>query len=178
MNVISIDFAKYKTGVFTRIGGKEKTFTITMPRNSSQEDVLHILYGTFEAILDEDHFHFGLIEGYGFNPENKRSMVPMCEIAGVIKLAFIHAGVPIITMPIQTWKKLTIGRIDKKKVAAYLRAVKVKYNREFSNTDEADAFLIYQAAKKICKMTKGLTSTMEKIKARLEQIIEGVKLCR
>ena len=176
MNIISIDFAKYSTGIYTKVEGQESCFIIANKKKCSDQEALLNLYTAFTGILQNVRYNFGLIEGYGFNPINKQSMIIMSEIGGVIKLAFAYAEVPLITMPIQTWKMLTIGRIEKHgNETVYLDAIKSKYERSFANIDIADAFLIYQAAKVICKRTKRLTPAMGKIKAQLQKIIEVKK---
>jgi len=170
MKIISIDPSKYSTGIYTRINGVESSFTVTNEKKSSSEEVLINIYNIFSKLLTVN-YKLGLIEGYGFNPKNKHGITTMTEIVGVIKLTFAQANIPLVVIPIQIWKKYTIGRIDKKQVKDYMRAIHFKYEREFETTDEADAFLIYQATKNICKTLKGFTPAVKKIRDRLKQII-------
>lgn len=174
MNVISIDPSKYSTGIFTKIDGQENSFVILNKKGCSQEEALKNIYQVFTSILKKEKYHFGLIEGYGFNFKSKniRSVIPMSEVGGVIKLIFAQAEIPLITVPVQTWRTLTIGRINKKSKDNYLAAISIKYGCNFSTTDESDAFLIYQAVKEMAKRTKRLTPGMIKIKKQLQKIIE------
>lgn len=176
MNIISIDFSKKNTGVFTKIEGQESSFSISNSYKTPQEDALKKIYEIIDSSLKCENFNLGLIEGYGFNPLNKSSIIPMSEIGGVIKLAFVINDIPIITVPIQTWKMLTIGNINKDKYPNdYLEAVDFKYKRLFSNTDEADAFLIYQAAKELSKKTSRLTASMVKIREQIKNVIDNLE---
>lgn len=174
MNIISIDPSKIRTGVFTIIDEKESSLLLENKRNIPQEEALICIYNFFNYILNNNHFDIGLIEGYGFNPKNRKSIIPMCEIGGVIKLIFNNALIPLITIPVMTWKTLTIGKykIDKRKNPdEYLRMIEFKYEKSFESIDEADAFLIYISAKEIGKRTKYLTPSMKKIRKQISDII-------
>lgn len=169
MNVISIDFSKVCTGVFTRVAKKENSFCIVNKAKMPQQKALENIYDSFSIILEKDNFHFGLIEGYGFNPVNKHSMVPMSEIGGVIKLIFAQKGIDLVTVPIQTWKSVTgMGKIDKRKNPdLYLQTIETRYGKAFSNIDMADAYLIYHAAWMICQRTSYLSKSMRTMRDRI-----------
>lgn len=174
MNVIAIDFSKRKTGIFLRINGQEKSRLIKNKYNATQGQALVNINNSFKNLLNEFEIDFGLIEGYGFNLKNKRSMVPMCEVGGTIKLVFANRGIPLIEIPIQTWKMLTINFKGKKEknLDKYLGMVSKTYGKEFKTSDEADAFMIYQAAKIIAKKNGRMTDSMRKIKEQLKTVIE------
>jgi len=172
MNIISIDPSKLKTGVFTRIDKIESSFVIKNKTGSTIGETLIKIYSEFSKILDAGVYDFGMVE----NPRHSSFAMYMFEIIGVIKLAFAEHGIPIIPVYVQTWKTLTMKGVNKKENAAvYLKIVKKKYDREFKTTDEADAFLIYQAVKIIAKKTNSLTKGMKKIKDQLSKIIEEYK---
>ena len=172
MNVISIDPSKSKTGVFTRIDKVESSFVITNKAKTTHSEALIKIYSEFSRILDSGVYDFGIIE----NPKHSSFSVYIFEIVGIIKLAFAQHGIPLIPVYVMTWKTLTMKDISKKEsTKEYLKIVKKKYDREFKNTDEADAFLIYQAVKQIAKKTNRLTKGMQKIKDQLSKIIEDYK---
>jgi len=175
MNSISIDFSEHCTGIYTSIEGKGASLSIKNKARISREEALKNIYISFKAILTNTAFDFGFIEGYGFNKQFTKSMICMCEVAGVIKCIFALHNIPLIEIPIQTWKRLTIGKeINKRDFPnEYLQAIKFRYEKEFSNTDEADAFLIYQAARIIGGTTKYMTPVVKKIKTKISKAIDS-----
>ena len=173
MNVISIDFSKVRTGIFTKIDGRASSLSIENKAKISNEKALVNVYQAFTVILDNQKYNFGLIEGYAFNFRRPSGISVMAEIAGVIKLSFAERKIPLITIPVQVWKSLTISNIDKtKNPDLYFAEIKKKYGMDFVIEDEADAFLIYQATREVAKKTKRLTPAVKKIKERLQKIIE------
>jgi hypothetical protein len=68
---------------------------------------------------------------------------------------------------------LTINFKNKEKyLKEYLKLVQKKYNKVFKSSDEADAFMMYQALRIIAKKTSRLTDSMIKIRKQLNQIIK------
>ncbi len=181
MNIISIDFSKTSTGIYTCTGeGEENSYRIVNPASTPQEVCLSNVFKNITMLLENeaDGYDIGLIEGYGYNPKNRNGLQAMAEIAGVIKLAFIEHLTPLVTMPIQTWKSLTIGKKIKKKgnEKAYLKNVLDKYIKEFATTDEADAYLFYRAAVELFNTPKLLTEAQQNVKEKIYKII-GDALC-
>lgn len=171
MNVITIDYSKKCTGIFTKIDGVETSLTIRNKVKCSQEKALCNIYTQFIELLSSFRFDFGVVEV----PRNSAFQMGMFEIGGVIKLAFAQKGIPLIPIYVQTWKTLTIKKADKKRVKAYLDLVEDKYKRRFKTTDEADAYMIYKAIILIAKKTKGMTKGMLKIKDSILSIIQSYR---
>lgn len=173
MNIISIDPSKACTGIFSKVANIERSFSISHGYNVSQETALQNIYHNFTREL-KNPYQLGLIEGYYL--ANPRGMLLLPEIVGVIKLCFAHALVPLVSVNVATWKSIVKIKIDKnKKKKEYLEAIRVKYGKDFSIVDEADAFLIYQAAKVIAKSTKQMTPGAMKIRKQLETVINQYK---
>lgn len=175
MNIISIDPALYNTGIYTRIEGKESSFSLKNNVNSERAESLQKIYSCFKMILNKTIFNFGLIEDYSFNIKRVKSSMALIEAKAIIKLVFVQADVPLIQIHEATWKSLTIGRsIDKKNDAEkYLSIIIEKYSHIFNNTDEADAYLIYKAASIIAKRTNNLTPVMDRIRNDIKKILDG-----
>lgn len=176
MNIISIDFGKRRTGIFLRANGKEESLKICNKPKASMEEALVCIYDSFKTILELYHFDIGFIEGYAINMAHAFGVIPLAEVAGVIKLVFKQYGVSLVTIPVQTWKFLTVGQIDKhKQEDQYREAVRLKYDREFDTVDQIDAFLIYEAAKAIGQRTKRLSDSMRKLKNQMIEILNKGK---
>lgn len=170
MNIISIDPSKKCTGIFTIIDGEELSLSIDHSYKDQQEDMLQDIYYFFTKILENNKYDIGFVEGYWLS--NKRGFTLEPEIVGVIKLVFAIAEVPLITIPIPTWKAIVRIKINKKKMPdEYLQAIKIKYNKEFMIIDEADAFLIYVAADYI--MNNVVTNDgAVKVKKRIKEVLQ------
>ena len=124
-----------------------------------------------EITAEGQKINFAVIEGYGINPINRRSMFILAEITGIIKLLLAKNNIPVITMPVQTWKKYCRIVSDKKKVDYYVNEVEYRFGKKFNTTDEADAFMIYLALKEISEKTCALTKTDIRIKEELRKIL-------
>ncbi len=173
MNIISIDFSKVSTGIYAKYKKVEASEVIKIKPKTTQKETLRILYANFYKRLIDKKYDFGLIEGYAFNPKNRRGLIPMSEIGGVIRLAFSQTQTPLVTIHVQIWKMLIQININKnKQKKKYIAAIKTKYDKSFDTVDQADAFLIYQAARIIAKRTTNITPAMRKAKDKLIKIIE------
>jgi len=176
--MISIDPGKYRTGIFYKSTTLEKSFCIKNRKPLADEyalvnihDMLNVMVN--ELYADGEEINFAIIEGYGVNLKKRNSMLFMGEVIGVIRLTLTLHDIPIITMPIQTWKHYC--RIESKKslIRKYLDEVYQKFNMEFDTTDEADAYMMYRALVNISKKTKSLSETDIKIKDQLRKIYRG-----
>ncbi len=172
MNIISIDPSKYSIGLFYKVDGEEFSDLIQSKRSETNEQIFCKVYNRISLLLSCNKFHFGLIEGYGFNPKNKSGMTTLAEICGIIKLVFARNEIPLIVIPVQVWKKYTIGKVDKKKKDKYLELINNKYDKDFETTDEADAYLFYVTAKIICKTITIMSDAATYIKRSLQAIIK------
>lgn len=168
MNIISIDFSKISTGVYTNINGKEASFAIKIKSSVKLPDAMCIIYNEFTKILDDNNYDFGLIEWIYRGTS-------LLKISGVICLAFAQHKIPLVEIPAMTWKSvLGICKLDKKHDPdKYMSFVETKYGKVFDTTDEADAYMSYQAVKQICKETKVITSAAAKIREQIKKIIDS-----
>ena len=174
MNIIAIDPSKKCTGVFLKIDGKEESLSITHGIKVVQRDVLLNIYYMFTKLLKENEFGMGFIEGYWL--VHPRGMTIEPEIVGVIRLVFALAGIPLITVPIATWKSIVkIGVDKKKKPAEYLRVINHRYMKQFELVDEADAYLIYIATRYIARHTKTMSKAATKVRNQIKEVMEGNK---
>lgn len=166
MNIISIDFSKISTGVYTNINGKESSFAIKIKSSVKLPDVICIIYNEFTKILDDNSYDYGLIEWIYRGTS-------LLKISGVICLAFAQHKIPLVEIPTMTWKSvLGICRLDKKHGHdKYMLFVKTKYGKVFETTDEADAYMMYQVVKQICKETKVITPAATKIREQIKKIM-------
>lgn len=123
LNIISIDPSKADTGFFIKGGGREYTGVIENPICCSTPQATNIIYNHFKKLLDlgnGQQFDYGLIEDYAFNPKNKKSIIPLAEVGGVIRLVFYQSGIPLVVVPVQTWKSLmSVNQIDKQKKVSF-----------------------------------------------------------
>jgi Holliday junction resolvasome RuvABC endonuclease subunit len=176
VNIIAIDFSKVRTGIFIKNEGVESASSITNKAWAKQETVLVKLYNEFTSILNNKKIDIGFIEGYAFNPKNRSGMIPMSEYGGIIKLVFALAGIPLVVIPVQTWKSIIKIKMNKNKNPdKYLKIIADKFGREFQNIDEADAFLIYKTARLIAKGGFRLSESAVKIRKNLKKIIDKIK---
>ena len=173
MNIISIDPSKKRTGIITRIDKKIMSMSIEHTKKQTQSEALVNIFNKFQTVLNDTKFDMGLIEGYWL--VNPRGMTHEPEIVGVIKLVFALHEVPLIVIPIQTWKSIIGIKIDKKKKPGeYFAAIKKKYGKEFSVVDEADAFLIYKVAEYIVHNTQVMSKAAMKVRNKIKEVIENL----
>lgn len=177
MNILSIDQSKYSTGLY--FNKSEKSFLIPNKSGITNGkagmniyDSLQMIYT--EIVFEVKYLDLVMIEGYGNNPKNRRSVFAMAEMTGIIKLFFEQKGIPVLTVPVQIWKANAI-RLTKSKTTDtdYLKAVKNRYGKLFKTTDEADAFMIYDGVKTLCKRTKFLTPAERKLKENITEIYQN-----
>lgn len=177
LNIISIDPSKTDTGFFIKGGGREYTGVIENPICYTTAQAANNIYNTLKHLLylgNWQQFDYGLIEDYAFNPKNKKSIIPLAEIGGVIRLVFDQSGIPLIAVPVQTWKSLMcVNQIDKQKNSKlYLETVNKYYNKDFKTTHEADAWLIYNSVQVILKSNYNLLpENTRAIRDKIEKII-------
>ncbi len=96
-----------------------------------------------------------------------------CEIGGLIRGIFAARKVPIIEVPIQTWKMVTGIRMKKGRTdydSAYLNEVAKMFHYRFKTVDEADAFMLYHTVKQCGLRTWPGREGPAKIKQQLEDL--------
>jgi Holliday junction resolvasome RuvABC endonuclease subunit len=173
MNIISVDSSLSCSGWFLKVNGYETIGTVKNASVCTHSQARTNIYESFKEIIDGKSIDVCFMEGYSFNPRNPVKAAILVEVGGIVKLVMDHAGIPVLVIPPKSWKSHTIGNeIDKSKSKRkYLNAVKEKYNREFKTTDEADAYMIYLAFRKIAKKTKQLKPYEKEIRTALGALI-------
>lgn len=175
LNVISIDPAK-NTGIYVKACGVEDWIMIKNKAKVPQGKVLVKIYQEFRNILSKAVFDIALIEGYARNPKNRNSVSSMGEVNGVIKMVLTEFDIPFVSIPVPSWKCLTIGQVKKSNKKNYLKAAENVTGIQFDSTDVADAYMIYLAVSKILKKTKYLSDAERGIKEQVSSIIKLAKL--
>ena len=171
MRIISIDPSLRSLGMFFMEDGDFNSNVI----QRTEKDRLEVLKRfclkfAREAALGWDLL---IIEMYAFGASNSRSITVAAEIGGLIRGIFAARGVPIIEVPIGTWKSVTGISMKKGTPMAdsdYLNAIATKYKIRFKTVDEGDAYLLYQTVKE-CGMRVWKSGTgPANLKARLEEL--------
>ena len=173
MNVISIDPGMTSMGLYVYRSGSG--YSICIRREENQENYDH-LPDVRRAILKyAKGADMALVEDYAYGLPAGRAASSI-EAGGVVRATLAEMGIPIVTVPIPTWKALTIKHHRKNTVAEkkeYFRIVMEKYGREFTTTDEADAFCIYQAVLRIWSGGVG-GEPAERIRAAVRAVKETI----
>jgi Holliday junction resolvasome RuvABC endonuclease subunit len=175
ISIISIDPSKRSTGIYIKTEEEEYFKTFSLPSGFVYYSPIFEYY---KNIINEYKIDLGIIEDYRFNMSATTSLTILAEIAGIIKYTFESFNIPLIIMPIQTWKKYSIERgkrlfkVTKKDKAEYIDYVKEKYNKIVETPDQADAYMIYFALKQIVEKKENLTDTDKRIREQIKQIIK------
>lgn len=173
MNVINIDQSKTSTGVYCRVFQKDFFYRIRTKHGIPHVEALNSIFIQLSTILEMNTFDFAIMEGYAYGSP---TVTISAEVGGVIKLALgRHQIFDVLQIAPGSWKKHTIGTIKKSPVKPYLNACYAKFLMHFTNTDEADAYMMYQAVKAIGKTTYKLTPAEVKIRNFLERMIAKCK---
>ena len=174
MRVMAIDPSKWSTGIALYDKGVLKTLAIRPSKKLTDSEVLAEIGATIGVIAKEHGINLALIEDYAFGVRNSRSITALGEVQGVIKAALGVYFIPVISVSIPLWKSRTIGQIKKADKKAYLDAVEKKYSHRFTTTDEADAYMIYEAVKAIVSDARHLKDSEKKIKEQYRKAHEAL----
>lgn len=176
LNFIIVDPSLRSSGVLVCRDGKVQTYAI----QKTETDRLFILgwyIRHFANLAIERKWDFLCIEDYAFSQQASRSVTIQAEVGGVIRSAFSTSQIPIIEMPIQTWKTVSGIRLPKssaKDKREYKNAVIEKYGVELDTLDETDAYLMLITLSKISRgvydqKSKGAVYVREELeKLRIE----------
>jgi hypothetical protein len=160
VKAISLDPSLRSLGIFTCEDGVWFSEAIQR-KEENRIDVLGRFCLKFARISAEG-WDLMIIEQYAFMAREKfvdrsgqvrggsSSLTGLAEVGGLLRGLFNARKVPIIEVPIGTWKMVTgismkKGRADYE--SDYLNEVTKKFGARFKTTDEADAFLLYQCVK-------------------------------
>ena len=181
MDIISFDPSLRSTGVYYRVDGVEKSFTIQSHSSMERMDVLaeHIdrimqFLASFNKMTVKC---IAVVEGYAYGFKNSRSMCQLAEVGGIVRGVLRYYRIPVIEIPPMVWKSITLGsqNIRAKKYTAkdkmfYHMLVAQKVGPPFETTDEADAYMMAWAFEQIVKGIGGLSPGAHEIRSRAENI--------
>jgi hypothetical protein len=176
MKIISIDPSKQNTGIYEKFESYENASLFSIDLKTSAHKTLDMVYAYFNNLIQKNKYDFGLIEDYSFNFKKKYSIIPMVEVGTAIRLAFIHNRVPLVAIHHKIWKALTLKVEDKENNRdIYFELIKQRFGKVFDTTHEAEAYLIYQSARILFNTELNLTEAMEKVKKKLNNILEACR---
>lgn len=181
MDIVSFDPSLRSTGIYYRVDGIEKSFSIQSHSSMERMDVLaeHLdrimqFLASFNKMTVKC---IAVIEGYAYGIKNSRSMCQMAEVGGVVRSVLRYYRIPVIEIPTPVWKSIALGsrNVRAKKYTAkdkmfYHLLVAQKFGRRFETTDEADAFMMAWAFEQIVKGIGGLSPGAIDIRSRAEKI--------
>ncbi|MFA4971810.1 MAG: hypothetical protein WC683_04305 [bacterium] len=175
MNVISIDPGIACTGLFTVIDDQRRSRSISTDGLDGDERLVGLWAQLNLVLADCGRFDIAFIEDYLYHSPGSLSARKSAEAGGVIRLALAQMKIPLVAVPIQTWKALTIGDLKKRTKAeqrAYQRAVEQMYGVTIEGPDAADAFLIYAAARLIYTRRMKRTATMLRLYEEIAAVVQ------
>lgn len=160
-NFVIVDPSLRSSGVLVSNGLNVRSYAITS--KSTRLETLGLYLKHFSELAFSNNWDFLAIESYSFG-SHSRSLTVQAEIGGIIRACFSAEKVPVIEIPIPTWKSVTgirLKKTTKSDKKAYTDAVFKKYGVQFDTTDEADTYLMYQTLKAV---SRGKTSKGAELK--------------
>lgn len=170
---VVVDPSLRSSGVLLYDQGRIKTYAIQ--RKETRIEVLGWYVKHFSMLAKKTSWDFLCIEDYSFNSRSS-SVTIQAEVGGIIRSCFSAFHIPIVEMPIQTWKATTGIRLAKNTLSQksdYTNAVAEKTGHRVDTTDEADTLLMYYTLRKISESVAKSNASV-KIKRQLEDI--GVQI--
>jgi hypothetical protein len=173
LNIAFVDPSLRSSGVFIIRHGKIESYALQWSLKE-YPDRLRVLakYAIhFTKLCKGTAFDLLVIEDY--QPGSKGTQARVAgEVGGVIRAIFAAHQVPVIEIPIMTWKGLLKFNLPKTSVSdksEYINECLKRYGVRFQTVDEVDAFLFFQALKKCSRgdFVKGMGS---KIRDQLEKL--------
>jgi len=171
VDVISIDPGVNQTGLYLYRGGG-RSFCV---RRAHDERPYFYLVWLRRSVMEvAAGMDLAIVEDYPYTMPGSQSASAI-EVGAVVREALAEVDVPIVTVAISLWKSLTIGIKPKKGGVAlnhqYLAVIRDQYGVDFATTDEADAFLMYQAALRVWK-EGGRTDAQRNLRARIAAVVK------
>ena len=131
--VLALDIATKATGLYYHDDARSYHKTIrAYGHHAWFREFAHMMHG----------IDIAFIEGYAFNGSR---VTQIAEIVGIFKAVAGQFDVPVITIPIQTWKSVN-NVIGVPKDGSYIDVINRAYSTECETADEVDAYLIYRTA--------------------------------
>lgn len=171
MRIISVDPSLRSLGIFYQENGEINSDVI----QRTEKDRLDVLGRICLKFAKESALGWDLliVEGYSLGATNSNAVTVQAEVGGLIRGLFTARKVPIIEVPIPTWKHVTKTTLKKGNAMAtsdYLNEVIRKFGIKFKTTDEADAYMLYETVR-LCGIRTWKSGTgPANIKARLEEL--------
>ena len=173
MKILSVDPGRSSAGIAVIEPKRLEAFRFRTKK------VKHEALGDFLLwmieVVDRERPNLAFVEDYLYGIKRTSTLTQVAEVGGIARGVFASRGVPVIAVPVQTWKSLTIGNLPKGTKAkndAYCASVESRYGMRFGSTDEADAFLIYQAMRSIWK-NRGISgNTNRRLREELAAVLE------
>jgi hypothetical protein len=177
LNFVIVDPSLRSSGVLTCRNGKIDTYAIQR-KEPDRLDVLGMMVKHFANLAAERDrtWDFLGIEDYAFSPRGAQAANTQAEIGGVVRACFAARGVPIIEIPIQTWKTVTGIRLPKgtaKEKRAYQNAVVEKYGIECDTVDEIDCYLMLIT---LSNISRGIYSSKQQGAVNIRSAIEKLRI--
>lgn len=152
MNIIAIDQSLRQTGIYVESTGN--TYVIKT-KGLSEGEALNKLYYRLKTGIEKNSPCIIVYEGNSCFGSLGYGASTLFAAIGIIKLIAAQTKNIIYEMPVNTWKTFIFGKKRKEwpkkgnKTAAdtaeYLRIVQHFTGKKFQTTDEADAYMIYEA---------------------------------
>ena len=168
-NFVIVDPSLRSSGVFIHNGINTSHYAIQTPKKVDRLEILGKYKKHFTELVESNNWDFLCVEDYSFGSHGN-AVTTQAEVGGIIRGCFAAEGVPIIEMPIQTWKAVTGVRLKKgtkKDNKIYTETIIKSYGVNFDTTDECDAYLMYITLKTI---SSGMTDKGFEIRKQLQTI--------
>ncbi len=169
MNVLSIDPSLRFTGLYSVAEGKTSTFVFSPKQRDRMAALSEIL--SYFITVSRSPWDLMVLEDYAAGAKGDQAKV-QGEVGGIIRACFTARNIPVIEVPIMTWKSVTgisIKRGTTMPDSDYLNMISKKYQKRFKTTHEGDAFLIYECVK-ACAARLLKQEGAQNIRARLEEL--------
>lgn len=136
MKILAIDQSLNFSGIAISLDGKFECVSTIEAKCKGVERLADIV-GKIGEIIDKYNIDFVTLEDYSFGSKG-RATFSLGEMCGCIKYYLFSRDIEFLIIPINTWKKfLCGGNVGKDMI---LLAAYKKWNKEFKNNNECDAF--------------------------------------
>ena len=175
MNVLSVDPGTKSTGLYLFVDGVGTSVTLLRDPRCDRYENLTVLRN--QILGWGRKVNLAVVEDYPYSIPAGQAAYAI-EAGAVVREALAEQRIPIVVMPIETWKALTIGRMPKTSKAEkqrYVDQVQLQYGTRFEDVDAADAYLIYKALHSIWTGAARETDTTRRIREQVQVVIEKLE---
>ena len=155
-NILAIDPSVSKTGyciIKNNLKFGEKTFRdeeieikTFSPISKHKVERLDEIKKFFDKLVYNENIDYIIIEGYSYGSKG-RSIITLGELGGVLRVSFYNNVKKFIEIPPTVWKKILFNKGNLKKEHVLMKTFK-KFNREFEDNNECDAFCLGMVGQK------------------------------